>query len=123
MERVGCPDLVYRRMRIGQKRKEYIKNKTARNTERTFAGMKVTYDRNVPIILPRTLGDSIGVLNAFRSCLLNMSDKRVKLTSPGFVFLSVRFRANHQTFMHHCHLERVLSLLVICDFFVLHLPR
>lgn len=45
--------------------------------------MTVTYDN----MLSRTLDDSIGVLNAFRSCLLNMSDKRVKLTSPGFVFL------------------------------------
>lgn len=45
--------------------------------------MTVTYDN----MLSRTLDDSIGVLNAFRSCLLNMSDKRVKLTLPGFVFL------------------------------------
>lgn len=40
------------------------------------------------ITLSRTLDDSIGVLNAFRSCLLNKSDKRVTLTCRA---LSTRF--------------------------------
>lgn len=66
MEWVGCPGL------DGCVENERdIKIKRRGTPGEHVDGMKVMYDRNVPIILSRTLDDSIGVLNAFRSCLLN----------------------------------------------------